>query len=90
MAQANTTALEARGEICIIDVLRVGRRHWVGLPNQALEATGHRGRFWAGMGLYGVARASAWALGAFGVEKNTMLKQRTGEFETLCGQTDRR
>jgi len=29
----------------------------------ALEATGHNGRLLAGVELYGVARASAWALG---------------------------
>ena len=32
-------------------------------PNTALEATGHSVRFWAGVSLYRVARASAWALG---------------------------
>jgi len=39
-------------------------------PNTALEATGHSGRFVAGVGLYRVARASAWALGACGGEAN--------------------
>ena len=33
-----------------------------GWPNTALEATGHSVRFWAGVSLYLVARASAWAL----------------------------
>jgi hypothetical protein len=33
-------------------------------PNEALEATGHSGRVVAGVGLYRVARASAWALDA--------------------------
>jgi len=33
-------------------------------PNQALEATGHSAHCVAGAGLYPVARASAWALGA--------------------------
>jgi hypothetical protein len=32
-------------------------------PNTALEATGHSVRFVVGTGLYGVARASAWAFG---------------------------
>jgi hypothetical protein len=32
-------------------------------PNTGLEATGHSGHFAAGVGLYGVARASAWAFG---------------------------
>jgi len=40
-------------------------------PNTALEATGHSVRFVAGVGLYCVARASAWALGACGVEGKT-------------------
>ena len=35
---------------------------WAG-PNTALEATGHSERFWAGVGLCSVARASAWAFG---------------------------
>jgi hypothetical protein len=32
-------------------------------PNMALEATGHSVRFLAGVRLYPVARASAWAFG---------------------------
>jgi hypothetical protein len=32
-------------------------------PNEALEATGYSLRFLAGVDLYPVARASAWALG---------------------------
>ena len=32
-------------------------------PNTALEAMGHSVRFVAGVGLYRVARASAWAFG---------------------------
>ena len=32
-------------------------------PDEALEATGHSARFLAGVGLYRVVRASAWALG---------------------------
>ena len=32
-------------------------------PNTVLEATGHSVRFLAGVGLYPVARASAWAFG---------------------------
>jgi hypothetical protein len=38
-------------------------------PNTALEATSHSVRFVAGVGLYYVARASAWALGAKGAGK---------------------
>ena len=34
--------------------------------NTALEATGHSVRFWAGVSLYLVARASAWAFGFTG------------------------
>jgi len=37
-------------------------------PNMALEATGHSVRFVVGVGLYHVARASAWA---FGVNQGT-------------------
>jgi hypothetical protein len=33
-------------------------------PNTALEAMGHSGYQLVGVGRYGVARASAWALGA--------------------------
>ena len=40
-----------------------GPRRGLQPPNTALEATGHSVRFVAGVGLYRVARASAWALG---------------------------
>lgn len=43
----------------LLDVWRRSRRD----PNEALEATGHSVRFWVGVKLYYVARASAWALG---------------------------
>jgi len=39
----------------------------------ALEATGHSVRFVAGVSLYRVARASAWALGFHGKKKVGML-----------------
>ena len=38
-------------------------------PNEALEATGHSVRFVAGVGLYRVARASAWAFGVVGTKE---------------------
>ena len=41
-----------------------GTRRGLQPPNTALEATGHSVRFVAGVGLYRVARASAWAFGA--------------------------
>jgi hypothetical protein len=40
-----------------------GTRRGLQPPNTALEATGHSVRFVAGVGLYRVARASAWAFG---------------------------
>ena len=40
-----------------------------GWPNTALEATGHSVRFWAGVSLYLVARASAWAFGFIRMER---------------------
>ena len=40
-----------------------GPRRGLQPPNTALEATGHSVRFVAGVGLYRVARASAWTLG---------------------------
>ena len=42
------------------DGSRARRGAW---PNKRLQATGHSVRFWAGVSLYRVARASAWALG---------------------------
>ena len=42
-------------------------------PNTALEATGHNVRFMAGVGLYRVARASAWA---FGVSPSNVVHRR--------------
>ena len=41
--------------------VRNPRRSTAG-PNTALEATGHSVRFLSGVGLYYVARASAWTL----------------------------
>jgi len=42
-------------------------------PNTALEATGHSVGLVAGVAQWGVARASAWALGAKGTEEKSCL-----------------
>ena len=57
-------------------------------PNTALEATGHSVRFVAGVSLYHVARASAWALDPAGVQTKPKTRRptHTSEYPMPCAR----
>jgi len=63
MRQSGTKTLVTEEPYAFIAHVRVcGGAGWV-TTGSTRKATGHSGRFVAGVGLSGVARASAWAFG---------------------------